>query len=63
MTRFNIPVIGEFYAATEGNSGFINLVNKQGSVGRASPIMVRLTSLHVHLNFTILLEVPEVPQD
>ena len=38
--RFKIPSIIEFYAATEGNAGFINLSNKVGSVGRCSPIMV-----------------------
>ena len=38
--RFQVPIIGEFYAATEGNAGFINHFNKVGSVGRASPLMV-----------------------
>ncbi|CAH1796473.1 unnamed protein product [Owenia fusiformis] len=35
--RFNIKVIGEFYAATEGNGGFINTFNKFAAVGRSSP--------------------------
>ena len=39
--RFQIPSIVEFYAATEGNSGFINLHNKFGSVGRCSPFLVK----------------------
>lgn len=52
MNRFNIPVIGEFYAATEGTTGFINLVNKQGAVGRASPFMKALLPTHfVKYNF------------
>ncbi len=32
--RFRIPEIVEFYAATEGNVGIINLDNKVGSIGR-----------------------------
>ncbi|ELU08551.1 hypothetical protein CAPTEDRAFT_63948, partial [Capitella teleta] len=40
--RFKIPRICEFYAATEGNAGFINVHNKMGSVGRMSPAMRRL---------------------
>ena len=39
--RFQIPSIVEFYAATEGNAGFINLQNKFGSVGRCSPFLVK----------------------
>ena len=39
--RFQVPIIGEFYAATEGNAGFINHFNKTGCVGRASPLLVR----------------------
>jgi hypothetical protein len=39
--RFKIPMISEFYAATEGNAGFISVHNKIGSVGRMSPLMVR----------------------
>ena len=38
--RFKIPLIVEFYAATEGNAGFINFLNKTGSCGRASPFLV-----------------------
>jgi fatty-acyl-CoA synthase len=31
--RFNIPTIGEFYGATEGNCALLNLRNKFGSIG------------------------------
>lgn len=31
--RFNIPYIGEFYAATEGNASLINTQNKSGAMG------------------------------
>jgi len=38
--RFNIPNIFEFYAATEGNVILFNPVNKFGSIGRSSPLLV-----------------------
>lgn len=44
--RFKIPFVGEFYAATEGNAGFINHYNKMGSVGRSSPFMRYLYPTH-----------------
>jgi citronellyl-CoA synthetase len=31
--RFSIPRIGEFYGASEGNSGFVNALNKDCTVG------------------------------
>ncbi|XP_046354705.2 very long-chain acyl-CoA synthetase-like [Haliotis rufescens] len=37
-TRFRIPQVLEFYAATESPVGFTNIFNKVGSVGRASPL-------------------------
>lgn len=40
--RFNIPQIGEFYAATEGNVGFFNTLNKKGAVGYMVPLISRL---------------------
>lgn len=40
--RFKIPVIGEFYASTEGNAGLMNVLNIPGSVGRLSPIMRKM---------------------
>jgi acyl-CoA synthetase (AMP-forming)/AMP-acid ligase II len=36
QTRFNIPQIGEFYAATEGNATVINTENKKTAVGFVS---------------------------
>jgi fatty-acyl-CoA synthase len=43
--RFGIPRILEFYGATEGNVGFMNFENKEGSVGRyPSAILRRLMS-------------------
>lgn len=35
--RFQIPNIYEYYGATEGNIGLVNLVNREGSVGRLLP--------------------------
>ncbi|XP_064607706.1 long-chain fatty acid transport protein 2-like [Liolophura sinensis] len=37
QTRFKIPHIFEFFAATDGPSGFVNLHNKKGAIGRLSP--------------------------
>ncbi|WAR00669.1 S27A2-like protein [Mya arenaria] len=39
QSRFNIPRIIEFYGATENPSGFVNLTNKEGACGRASPYL------------------------
>lgn len=40
--RFEIPKIAEFYAATEGATGFVNAYNIEGSCGRSSPILEKL---------------------
>ncbi len=32
-TRFNIPIVREFYGATEGNCNVINLNNQAGCIG------------------------------
>lgn len=37
VERFAIPQVYEYYGATEGNVGLVNLVNRQGSVGRLLP--------------------------
>eukprot|EP00010_Vexillifera_abyssalis_P000403 CAMPEP_0201553438 /NCGR_PEP_ID=MMETSP0173_2-20130828/28436_1 /ASSEMBLY_ACC=CAM_ASM_000268 /TAXON_ID=218659 /ORGANISM="Vexillifera sp., Strain DIVA3 564/2" /LENGTH=617 /DNA_ID=CAMNT_0047964229 /DNA_START=18 /DNA_END=1868 /DNA_ORIENTATION=+ len=37
--RFNVPVIGEFYGATEGNANMLNTRNKFGAVGYISPLI------------------------
>ncbi|MBW2316249.1 MAG: long-chain-acyl-CoA synthetase [Deltaproteobacteria bacterium] len=39
--RFAIPRILEFYGATEGNVGFMNFENKEGSVGRYPSAILR----------------------
>ena len=40
QNRFGIKMIGEFYAATEGNGVLVNVHNKLGAVGRTSPFLV-----------------------
>ncbi|XP_045156370.2 long-chain fatty acid transport protein 2-like [Mercenaria mercenaria] len=37
--RYNIPNICEFFGATEGMAGFVNVSNKTGSCGRYSPLL------------------------
>lgn len=37
VERFQIPQVFEYYGATEGNIGLVNLVNREGSVGRLLP--------------------------
>ncbi|KAH3830495.1 hypothetical protein DPMN_103739 [Dreissena polymorpha] len=41
-TRFGIPNIAEFYAATEGTAGFMNILNVDGACGRSSPLLERV---------------------
>lgn len=36
--RFNIPLIAEFFGATEGTTGTWNILNKPGCIGRWSPL-------------------------
>ena len=38
--RFNIPLICEFFGATEGVGGTVNFYQKPGAVGRVSPLVV-----------------------
>ncbi|XP_035667841.1 very long-chain acyl-CoA synthetase-like isoform X1 [Branchiostoma floridae] len=40
--RFGVPEIVETYGASEGNVFFINLTNKKGSIGVASPLLKKL---------------------
>jgi len=40
--RYNIPQMGEFYAATEGPVGLLNLENKFGAIGYASPKVLKI---------------------
>lgn len=37
VDRFQIPHVFEYYGATEGNIGLVNLTNRAGSVGRLLP--------------------------
>lgn len=37
VERFQIPQVFEYYGATEGNVGLVNLTNRMGSVGRLLP--------------------------
>lgn len=37
VERFHIPQVFEYYGATEGNVGLVNLTNRVGSVGRMMP--------------------------
>ncbi|KAK6179982.1 hypothetical protein SNE40_012216 [Patella caerulea] len=42
QTRYGIPFICEFFAATDGNTLLFNASNKPGAIGRLSPFMRRL---------------------
>lgn len=41
QTRFSIPQVLEFYAATEGNFSLFNVEEKVGSVGKIPPLLAR----------------------
>jgi len=41
QSRFNIAQIGEFYSATESNSGLFNMIGKTGAVGFMPPILLK----------------------
>ncbi|XP_077989603.1 long-chain fatty acid transport protein 2-like [Glandiceps talaboti] len=45
--RFNIPVIGEFYGATEGNAFFRNADGRVGAMGRVSPLLQRVRPFYL----------------
>lgn len=40
--RFEVPLIGEFYGASEGNCTLVNTENKFGAVGIVTPLMKKL---------------------
>lgn len=42
QTRFNIPVIAEFYAATEGNFVLVNIGGQAGAIGRIPSYLSKL---------------------
>ncbi|XP_050517420.1 long-chain fatty acid transport protein 4-like [Diabrotica virgifera virgifera] len=39
VDRFNIPLVGEFYGATEGNANIVNIDNTVGAIGFVSRII------------------------
>ncbi|PSN39833.1 Long-chain fatty acid transport protein 4 [Blattella germanica] len=39
IKRFNIPLVAEFYGATEGNANIVNIDNKVGAIGFLSRIL------------------------
>eukprot|EP00298_Acanthocystis_sp_HF-20_P008773 c17890_g1_i1.p1 GENE.c17890_g1_i1~~c17890_g1_i1.p1 ORF type:complete len:628 (-),score=255.17 c17890_g1_i1:76-1959(-) len=58
--RFNIPVIGEFYGATEGNGAFIHLCENfqaQGAVGRSGWLYQKITGFKI-VKFDVENEIP-----
>lgn len=55
--RFNIPQIGEFYAATEGNVALLNSFNKVGAVGYLSPL-IRMVHPGRLVKFDVESEMP-----
>lgn len=40
LNRFKIPIIWEFFGATEGQGSIFNCFNKPGAIGRISPFLV-----------------------
>lgn len=58
--RFNVPEIGEFYGATEGNSATVNHCRNyqgQGAVGRAGLILQKAMGMKI-VKFDVENEVP-----
>jgi fatty-acyl-CoA synthase len=55
--RFGIPQIFEFYASTEGNASLINMFNKEGAVGYASPLLRKFIPVRL-VKFDVENEVP-----
>ena len=60
QARFNVPEIGEFYGATEGNIALCNHCVQQadrGTVGRFGTLMMKATGLKL-VKFDVAEEVP-----
>eukprot|EP00168_Porphyra_purpurea_P021531 TRINITY_DN9645_c0_g1_i1.p1 TRINITY_DN9645_c0_g1~~TRINITY_DN9645_c0_g1_i1.p1 ORF type:complete len:377 (+),score=97.83 TRINITY_DN9645_c0_g1_i1:95-1132(+) len=53
--RFNIPQIGEFYGATEGNVALVNSKGKVGAVGYVSPLVARFVNFKI-IKFDVATE-------
>jgi acyl-coenzyme A synthetase/AMP-(fatty) acid ligase len=47
VERFKIPHISEFYGATEGNGGLINVKNRVGAIGYIPPLIDRISPIRV----------------
>src|SRR5262245_41948921 len=56
-TRFRIPQILEFYAATEGNVSIYNVEGKRGAIGRIPPFLAHRFPLAL-VTFDFVKEVP-----
>ncbi|HVO93167.1 MAG TPA: AMP-binding protein, partial [Terriglobales bacterium] len=56
MTRFRIPQILEFYAATEGNFSLFNVEGKPGAVGHIPPFLAHRVSVALVKLGTSMLE-------
>ena len=57
VERFNIPVVSEFYGATEGNISLLNIGGKAGAIGRIPNYLAK--SLPVKLvKFDVVTEEP-----
>jgi fatty-acyl-CoA synthase len=56
-TRFRIPQILEFYAATEGNVSIYNVEGKQGAIGRIPPFLAHRFPLAL-VTFDFEKEIP-----
>jgi hypothetical protein len=41
VERFKIPLVFEFFGATEGTTMLFNIAGRPGAIGRVSPFMVR----------------------
>eukprot|EP00301_Raphidiophrys_heterophryoidea_P021414 c5854_g1_i1.p1 GENE.c5854_g1_i1~~c5854_g1_i1.p1 ORF type:complete len:458 (+),score=110.61 c5854_g1_i1:692-2065(+) len=58
--RFNVIEIGEFYGATEGNGGLVNLCRNyqgQGAVGRSGSLLKKLAGMAI-IKFDVESEMP-----
>jgi len=55
--RFNLQQIYEFYGSTEGNTAFINMLNKEGAVGFVSPLIRKFLPVKI-VKFDINNEEP-----
>lgn len=60
QVRFNVPEIGEFYGATEGNLATFNHCKNyegQGAIGRAGSVFLKVKPMHI-VKFDVVNEEP-----